>query len=260
MLVNILSNAVKFTAAGGQVDFTACCTGQQDGLDCLQFTVRDTGIGIDQKFLPKVFDAFAQEYSTNTTLFGGTGLGLAISRSIIELMGGTIAVQSQKNEGTTFVVTVRLTRLQDDGRLRQKNGSRPTDYDFTGRRVLLAEDNEINSEISRNLLESKGFTVEAVTDGRQAVDAFQQHAPGWYDLILMDVRMPYMDGLTATRQIRSSEHDDAWSIPILAMTANAFEEDIKKSLRSGMNGHLTKPVEPAELYRSIQEALDANID
>ena len=260
VLVNILSNAVKFTAAGGQVDFTACCTGQQDGLDCLQFTVRDTGIGIDQKFLPKVFDAFAQEYSTNTTLFGGTGLGLAISRSIIELMGGTIAVRSQKNEGTTFVVTVRLTRLQDDGRLRQKNGSRPTDYDFTGRRVLLAEDNEINSEISRNLLESKGFTVEAVTDGRQAVDAFQQHAPGWYDLILMDVRMPYMDGLTATRQIRSSEHDDAWSIPILAMTANAFEEDIKKSLRSGMNGHLTKPVEPAELYRSIQEALDANTD
>ena len=260
VLVNIISNALKFTAGDGTVEFSAVCIQHGEERDQLQFVIKDTGIGIDKQFLPKIFDAFAQEYSTNTTLFGGTGLGLAISRSIIELMGGRIEVESQKGQGTEFTVTAALCPAEADGKPRSARCCSLQDYDFHGRRVLLAEDNEINSEISRCLLEAKGITVEAVTDGRKAVEQFLAHEPGWYDLILMDVRMPYMDGLTATKQIRSSDRSDAWSIPILAMTANAFEEDVKKSLRAGMNGHLTKPVEPAVLYRAIQEALEADSD
>ena len=256
VLVNIISNAIKFTAANGSVQVTASCMGQEKGRDQLCFVVKDTGIGIDKKFLPKIFDAFAQEYSSNTTLFGGTGLGLAISHSIMELMGGSIQVTSQKGKGTTFKVFAALAPVSMAKKPHPLGQGMAQNYDFHGRRVLLAEDNEINSEISRNLLEAKGFAVEAVTDGRKAVEAFMAHEPGWYDLILMDVRMPYMDGLTATRKIRAAERADARQIPILAMTANAFEEDIKKSLSAGMNGHLTKPVEPAMLYRSLQEVLE----
>lgn len=258
VLINILSNAVKFTPAGGQVELLIenCDNGADD--DLLRFRIADTGIGIDAQFLPKVFDAFAQEYSSNTTLYGGTGLGLAISKSIVELMGGTIGVESTKNVGTTFTVEVRLQHVADEdlAALGGPNGiplRKAYEFDFHGKRVLLVEDNEINREVARTILEECHMEVETAVNGREAVEAFEGHPNGYYDAILMDVRMPVMDGLAATRQIRASHRKDAVTIPILAMTANAFEEDVRKSLAAGMDAHLTKPIDPDVLCYRLSE-------
>ena len=262
VLVNILSNAVKFTPAGGEIVFRIDRVTAGDVPEDkvrLRFQAADTGIGIDAAFLPKIFDAFEQEYASNTTLYGGTGLGLAISHNLVVLMGGHIDVQSTKGKGTTFTVTIDFTRAAcdlDGENCQEPAGSSLNDYDFTGQRVLVAEDNEINREIASSMLEMRGFVVETAENGREAVEAFLEHAPGYYDLILMDVRMPFMDGLMATRHIRSSGREDGCSIPIVAMTANAFEEDMRKSAEAGMDMHLTKPIEPATLYRTIAEILE----
>lgn len=256
VLVNILSNAVKFTAQDGRVVLRVEAERTAAEKKRLQFTIADTGIGIDKKFLPKIFDAFEQEYAGNTTLYGGTGLGLAISWNIIRLMQGDIQVKSQKRKGTTFVVSVEFTAMEKQTAAAElEQQSRPEKVDFHGARVLLAEDNEINREIAQSLLETWGFQVDAVADGLQAVEKFQQNPEHYYDVVFMDVRMPFMDGLTAAQRIRSSGRQDSQTIPILAMTANAFEEDMRKSLEAGMNEHLTKPIEPDAVYRALRKYL-----
>lgn len=391
VLINILGNAVKFTPCGGKIHFMVTRLTQTKQTARMRFEISDTGIGIDEDFLPQLFEPFLQEERGLTSVYGGTGLGLAISKNIVNLMGGDISVRSIKNVGSEFTVEVELGLSPDAVRRRAllSPGLRPLDtlivdddvivcrhtqlvlaeagmkaewvdsgagavekvahhrrklcdydlilldwqmpdmdgietarrireiagpdvtiiimtaygwadiearakaagvdrfmrkpvfvsslaktyeniilgkednesaheapqFDFSGRRVLLAEDNDINAEIARNILELKGIEVDAAKNGAEAAEAFARSEQGYYDLILMDVRMPVMDGLEAARAIRAMHRKDSRSVPILAMTANAFQEDVVLSLEAGMNAHLAKPIEPEELYRAIAEAL-----
>ena len=253
VLVNILSNAVKFTPRDGSVRFVAEMLGRNGNRATFRFTVRDTGVGIDRDFLPNIFNAFEQESAGNTTRYGGTGLGLAISKNIVDRMGGSISVESEKGVGSAFFVSVSfpVVSLSED-----EEGESGEEADFTGMRALLAEDNEINREIATAILEAKGFAVDAVTDGQEAVDKFLGHAADTYDVVLMDIRMPFLDGFGATEKIRAAEgRPDAKTIPIVAMTANAFEEDIQQARAAGMDEYLTKPVEPDTVYRVLWKML-----
>ncbi|MDO4860388.1 MAG: response regulator [Bacillota bacterium] len=388
VMINILGNAVKFTPEGGTVTFVVEPTARFNGKTTLRFTMSDTGIGMSQDFLPKLFDAFSQEDSSSTSRFGSTGLGMAITRSLIELMNGTISVESEKQKGTTFTVTVTLidcdqrsvgeeedalhphemcvlvidddpiacehaqlvlgqvgvhcekalsgaeglemvkvrharqepynlilvdlrmpgmdgvetTRqirsavgtetpviiltsyswdeIEDEAKaagvdtfvakplfagtvldefreaFKKKNPKliRET-VDLEGRRVLLAEDVEVNAEIMTMVLSMRNMEVEHAGNGRVAIEKFKEHEEGYYDAILMDMRMPEMDGLEATRRIRAMDRSDAKKIPIVALTANAFDEDVQRSMQAGLDAHLTKPVEPDILFKTLERLL-----
>ena len=247
----ILENAVKYTQPEGSVFFIIelFTRGEQETI--FRFEIRDNGIGMEQNFLPHIFDAFAQEDDRNTTLSGGTGLGLTISKNIIDFMGGKIDVYSEKGKGSAFVVTVPLKTAKEDRRRTERTTYQ--EYDFSGKRALLVEDNEINIEITRNILIHKNFMVDIAENGKAGVEQFLKHEPGYYDVILMDIRMPVMDGLAATRCIRESDHSDSKTVPIVAMTANVFEEDVKKSFDAGMNAHLSKPVDIKQMYAVLDE-------
>ena len=385
VLINILGNAVKFTPEGGSVTFVVEPTAQFNGKSTLRFTISDTGIGMSQDYLPKLFDAFSQEDSSATNRYGSTGLGMAITKSIIELMHGTISVESEKDKGTTFTVTITLidcdrkdieegedilqphelcvlvvdddpiacehaqlvlgqvgascekalsgaeglqmvklrharrepynlilmdwrmpeidgvetTRqirdavgtetpviiltsynwdeIEDEARVagvdafvakplfagavldefrevfKRKNAElvRKT-VDLKGRRVLLAEDVAVNAEIIMMILSMREMHVDHAENGRIAVEMFENHEEGYYDAVLMDMRMPEMDGLEATRRIRAMDRSDAKSIPIIALTANAFDEDVQHSMQAGLNAHMSKPVEPDVLFETLE--------
>ena len=386
VLINILGNAVKFTPEGGSVTFAVERTAHFEGRSTLRFTMRDTGIGMDKSFLPKLFDAFSQEDSSTTNKYGSTGLGMAISKNIVEMMNGKIEVESEKGVGTTFTVTVTLPdserRAEDaadfrpqgigvlivdddpvaceharlvleeagisselassgaeavemvklrharretydlilvdwkmpemDGvettrRIRailgdeaaiiiltayqwddvlekaldvgvnsfiakpltapaildefrkalDRQGAAPESRkaDLAGRRVLLAEDMPINAEIMKDILAMREIEVDHAENGREAVELFAAHPEGWYDAILMDMRMPEMDGLEATSAIRSMARADAGSVPIIALTANAFDDDVQRSLQAGLNAHLSKPVEPESLFSTLESLI-----
>lgn len=260
VLINVLLNAVKFTPQDGSVSFVINLVSNEDNNTIIRFTITDTGIGINKEFLPKIFDAFEQEYSDNTTLYVGTGLGLAISKNIIDMMQGDISVHSKKGEGTTFIVDIPFIRCQNSNmsdncdEVTATNGRK--DYGLSGKRILLVEDNEINREIAKCILERVNIEVNCATNGVEAIEIFGASDINYYQAILMDVRMPIMDGLTATEHIRALDRDDSKRIPIIAMTANAFEEDARKSIESGMNVHLTKPIEPTILYSKLSEMLN----
>lgn len=248
-LLNILENAIKYTQQEGRVDFIVERLHDANEEATIRFEIRDNGIGIEESFLPYIYDPFEQEEEHGTTLNGGTGLGLSIARNIIEFMGGKIDAYSEKGKGSTFVVTVTLQKVADyETSLRKQSKQEKLDYDFSGKRALLVEDNEVNIEITRNILTHKNLEVEVAINGEEGVNAFLSHEPGYYDVILMDIRMPVMDGLTATQQIRSAEHADSRRIPIIAMTANVFEEDVRKSFEAGMDAHLSKPVDIKQMY------------
>src|SRR5574344_659798 len=256
VLINILGNSVKFTDAGGMISFSAEqteCTGNRANI-C--FVIKDTGKGIDSSFLPHIFEPFSQEDSSSTTTYGGSGLGLAITKSLVELMGGTISVSSEKGKGTQTIINVMLDKVQPGSETvgaPQKNETEKRK--FTGKKMLMAEDNEINREIGKTMLEADGFTVETVDNGKKAVDAFSESVPGTYAAILMDIRMPVMDGLEAARSIRSLSRSDACRIPIIAISANAFDEDIKESLANGMNAHITKPIDGKVMHETLEKLI-----
>ena len=389
-LINLLGNAVKFTPEGGRVDLGLEPIAQFEGHTTLRFTVSDTGIGIDESFLPHIFETFAQEDTSSTNAYGSTGLGLAITKSIVELMNGSIDVQSRKGEGTTFTVTITLSDagasdvdretaavnpqemsvlvVDDDPvacdhaklvlesvgisatiassgaeavdmirvrharrepfdlilvdwkmpemdgvettrQIRSIAGSESaiiilTAYNWDdvleeateagvdsfiakplfatsvidefqraykvrsalsggdaqkaeldGRRVLLAEDVPVNAEIMVEVLKMRGIQAQHAENGRIAVDMFAASEPGYYDAILMDMRMPEMDGLTATSTIRAMDRSDAKDVPIIALTANAFDEDVQQSLQAGLNAHLSKPVEPDDLFAALEDLI-----
>ena len=388
VMINILGNAVKFTPPGGTVTFVVETTARFNGKSTLRFIISDTGIGMSEDYLPKLFDAFSQEDSSSTNRFGSTGLGMAITKSIIELMNGTISVESEKQKGTTFTVTVTLTdcdhiNYEDEGNtlqphemcvlvidddpiacehaqlvlgqvgvncekalsgaeglqmvkvrharrepynlilvdwrmpdmdgmettrqiraavgdetpviiltsynwdeiedeakaagvdtfvakplfagsvldefreaFRKKNAKliRET-ADLTGRRVLLAEDVSVNAEIMMMVLSMREMQVDHAENGRIAVEMFEEHEEGYYDAVLMDLRMPEMDGLEATRRIRDMDRSDAKTVPIIALTANAFDEDVQQSMQAGLNAHLSKPVEPDVLFETLEALL-----
>ena len=389
VMINILGNAVKFTPEGGSVSLNVESVARYDGKSTLRFTISDTGVGMSEEFLPKLFDAFSQENSsaTNTNAYGSTGLGMAITKSIVELMNGTIDVASTKGVGTTFVVTVTLldsARVESeetdelhpngmsvlvvdddpiacehaqvvlgqlgiscdkapngaegvemakvrharrepydlilvDWKMPEMDGVETThqirtslgedtpiiiltsynwedimeeatdagvdtfvakplfagsvmdefkaafnrknleldrpEVDLAGKRILLAEDMMVNAEILMMMLTAENISVEHAENGQIAVDMFADHEPGYYDAILMDLRMPVMDGLTATRAIRAMEHEDARSIPIIALTANAFDEDVQRSMQAGLNAHLSKPIEAGILFGTLRSLI-----
>ena len=257
VLINILGNAVKFTPEGGSVSLNVEALAS-DGEKCpLRFTIEDTGIGIGKDFLPRMFEAFTLEDESYTSKHGSTGLGLSITKSIVKLMDGSIDVESEKGVGSKFVVTVMLQKSPHNGGEcgalgRQQGKPRAP---LSGRTILLAEDVPVNAEIMAMVLSMREMKAEHAENGRIAVEMFESHEPGYYSAILMDVRMPEMDGLEATRVIRSMDREDAKNIPIIALTANAFDEDVQNSLQAGLNAHLSKPVEPEVLFRTLEELL-----
>ena len=388
VMINILGNAVKFTPPGGSVTFIVEEAARFDGKSTLRFVMSDTGIGMSQEFLPKLFDAFSQEDSSSTSRYGSTGLGMAITRNLIELMNGTVSVESEKQKGTTFTVTVTLTdcdqksiegdenvlhphelcvlvidddpvacehaqivlgqvgvncekalsgaeglqmakvrhaRREDynlilvDWRMPDMDGVETTRQiraavgtetpviiltsynwdeiadeakaagvdtfvakplfaanvldefreafkkknaelvrktaDLRYRRILLAEDVAVNAEIMTMVLSMREIKVDRAENGRIAVEKFAEHEEGYYDAVLMDMRMPEMDGLEATRRIRAMNRSDAKNIPIIALTANAFDEDVQRSMQAGLNAHLSKPVEPEILFETLEGLL-----
>ena len=257
VLVNMLSNAVKFTGDGGTITFSTSYKQQRGSSDiAVTFVIADTGVGMSEEFQRHMFEPFAQEKLDARTRYEGTGLGLPISKHYIEMMGGTIAVESQKGVGTTFTITIpmQLAPVQDaiDG------GCAAVRADLSGVHVLLAEDNALNAEIAQTLLEEKGACVTVAADGRQAIELFRDSAPEAFDVILMDVMMPEMDGLAATRAIRALDRPDATTVPIIAMTANAFAEDAQKCLDAGMNAHLAKPVDMKKVEQVMCQQIEAS--
>ena len=253
VLINILGNAVKFTDTPGSVTLTVEET-ETDGETCtLRFRMQDTGIGMDPEFIPKLFDSFSQENASAANRYGGSGLGMAITKNLVTMMNGSIEVESKKGVGSVFTVTVKLGR--SDREYREEAPETAAENNLAGRRVLMAEDVEQNAEILADLLELEGMDSERAENGEEAVRMFAENGEGYYDAILMDVRMPVMDGLTATGKIREMDRADAKTIPIIAMTANVYDEDVQISLKAGMNAHLGKPIEPDRLYRTLGEII-----
>ena len=257
VLQNILSNAVKFTPRFGRVDFSAKLLEADNDRVRIRFTVKDTGVGIADELKDIIFLPLTKEYSGSTNVYGGSGLGLAICKQLVDRLGGTLDFTSSKGNGSEFWVVLDFE--QDKAALQRQAEVPAQAVDFSGKYVLLAEDNHINCEIVKRLLTRRGLTVETAENGQIALNKYMMNAPRTYDLILMDVRMPYMDGLKAARMIRASGKSDAKTIPIMAMTANAYDEDIQQSMEAGMNAHLVKPVEPSELYRAVQRALNGEL-
>ena len=255
VLVNILSNAVKFTPDGGTITFEARCQENgENGYINMRYRISDTGIGMSEEFTKEIFEEFAQEDSGARTQYHGAGLGMAIVKNYVDMIGGTIFVESKKHEGTTFTVDIPLKIT--DKECSKSDTSFPEKINLTGVNVLLAEDNELNAEIAEVLLEDEGAIITRVNDGREAVELFNNNPVGTFDAILMDIMMPVMDGLTATKAIRALNRSDAGTIPIIAMTANAFEEDVKKCLDAGMNAHLAKPLDIEKVKKTICEQIE----
>lgn len=257
IFLNLISNAVKYTASGGRV------TIRITELDCdrkdyvrIRTQVIDTGIGMSEEFLPSLFEAFARERNTTDGKIAGTGLGMPIIKKYIDMMYGTIEVESKQGEGSKFTVTLEY-RIADKSYY-ERVTEKFSDMDETrisGKHILLAEDNDLNAEIAEFILEDMGLIVDRVEDGVQCVSRIEQKPAGTYDLILMDIQMPNMDGYRATEMIRGLSDKSKATIPIIAMTANAFEEDRKKALAKGMNGHIAKPVDAEKVEKTICSVL-----
>ena len=251
VLVNILSNAVKFTPDGGTITFEARCQEKGgDGYINMHYRISDTGIGMSEEFTKEVFEEFAQEDSDARTQYHGAGLGMAIVKKYVDMMGGTISVQSKKHEGTTFTVDIPLEIT--DKECNKSDTGFSEKVNLTGVKVLLAEDNELNAEIVTVQLEEFGMNVERAVDGKNAVEIFRNHPEGTFDVILMDIMMPEMNGYEAAKAIRAmNDRPDGKNIPIIAMTANSFAEDVQASLDAGMNTHLSKPIVIEEVIKTI---------
>ena len=257
IFLNILSNALKYTPSGGKVMMRLTeIPSEREGYAIYQTEIEDTGIGMSEEFLPNMFDEFTREHSSTESRINGTGLGMAIVKKLVELMEGTIKVESKLGKGTKFTVTLphRIAETGDAVQRIEKTADYNADY-FKGKRILLAEDNEMNAEIATAILEEVGFEVEHAADGIVCVDMLEKANAGYYDLILMDIQMPNMDGYKATQIIRKFYDKKKAQIPILAMTANAFEEDRKNAVKAGMNGHISKPINVDDLMTTLANIL-----
>ena len=251
IFLNIISNAYKYTEEGGKVSLNVKeLPGDRAGEIKLRTIIKDTGIGMSEEFLPKIFEEFARERTTTENKISGTGLGMPIVKKLIDLMGGTIEVKSKLGKGSTFIVTIphKIAKAED---MKTDTPIYVDSNRFKGKRILLVEDNELNMEIATELLKEFGFLVEHAEDGLICIDKLEQAESGYYDLILMDVQMPNLDGYGATKRIRDMKNKEKAQIPIIAMTANAFEEDKKNALEAGMDGHLAKPIEMAKLVEML---------
>jgi CheY-like chemotaxis protein len=255
VFINILSNAYKYTNSGGKVHMLLEeVPSDREGYAMYRTTISDTGMGMAEDFLPHLFEEFSRENNTTDNKIEGTGLGMPIVKRLVELMEGTIEVRSKKGEGSTFIVTLPHKIAQRPDQTEQSTGEVDVES-FKGKRILLAEDNELNAEIAIEILTEAGFEVERAEDGQVCADMLLQAQDFYYDVILMDVQMPHMNGYEATKTIRAMPDRAKADIPILAMTANAFEEDKRNALRAGMNGHLAKPVNVRDLYKALMGIL-----
>ncbi|MBR2875500.1 MAG: response regulator, partial [Clostridia bacterium] len=249
--INILNNAVKFTESGGKVIWTIEC--EPVSSDKVRFisTIKDTGCGMSESFLERIFEPFAQEQNSLVNARQGTGLGLAIAKSIVEKMGGTISVESKIDVGTTFTIEFIREFKNENSRLDLSKETDGVKNILAGKKVLLCEDHPLNTLVATKLLEKVGMLVETAENGLVGVNKFADSQENEFDVVLMDIRMPVMDGLEATTKIRSLNRQDSKSVPIIAMTANAFAEDRSLSKSAGMNEHLSKPIEPQILYKTL---------
>ena len=263
VLLNIISNAVKFTPVGGTIQILVEeKISQKVGYAVYSFCIKDNGIGMSKEFQEHVFDSFAREHTVTESGITGTGLGMAITKNIVDLMGGTIHLTSKQGEGSEFIVTLECELANKT--VQDKQSSCPKaekkHLDYSGKKVLLVEDNELNREIATEILKSLGLKVDCAADGMEAVEIMSSEAGNQYDLIFMDIQMPKMDGYTATREIRTLNDSKKANIPIIAMTANAFDEDRKKAIKAGMNGHIAKPIDVNVILQNLDRIFGQNGD
>ena len=262
VMFNLLANAVKFTSEGGSIWLTMSQlepTCEVEDRAIYEIRVKDTGIGIDKAFIKHIFEPFERERTSTVSKIQGTGLGMAITKNIVDMMGGTIEVESQKGVGTEFIIRLEL-RLQAEARVANEDGTKQHGHaegvaEFAGKRLLLAEDNELNREIACMLLSKYGFVIDTAENGQEAVDLVAASAPDYYDLVLMDIQMPVMDGHEATRRIRNLKDKELAKVPVVAMTANAFDEDRKAAKECGMNGFISKPINIQEVVQALRMCL-----
>lgn len=264
VLLNILENAVKYTRPGGKIYFQIQeLKGQEPGFAKYEFRVKDTGIGMSEEFIAHIFEPFTREQTSTVSGIEGMGLGMAIVKKIVDRMDGTIAVKSRQGKGTEVTVIlpfkVKSQVVECETKVLKKPGHMKMLSErenlFKGKKILLAEDNELNREIAVELLKEEGFILDTAEDGTIAVEKMRTAKPGQYDLILMDIQMPIMDGYEATRQIRKLKNPETANIPIVAITANAFEEDRQKALEAGMNEHVSKPIDMERLLEIMKKVL-----
>ena len=251
-LMNLLCNAGKFTEENGSVSLQLTELARGDGTGSYEIRIKDTGIGMSPEFAERLFMPFERERTSTVSRIQGTGLGLAITKSIVDMMDGNITVRTEKDKGTEFTITIGFPLAEPQEESCSCEGD---DISFDGMRALLVEDNMINMEIAQMLLEQAGFLIETAENGKIALEMTEASEPGYYDVILMDIQMPVMDGYTAARAIRGLPDAGLAGIPIIAMTANAFQEDIKKAVEAGMNGHIAKPLDIPDMKATLQQVL-----
>ena len=254
ILLNLISNAYKFTPEGGEVSVRLKQTGAADGKGSYEISVKDSGMGMSPEFAAKVFEAYERERTASK--IQGTGLGMAITKGIVDLMGGTIDVKTELGKGTEFIIHVDFALSDEPEETEEaQDGAVKQALDFSKIRVLLVEDNEINREIASLMLEDAGFMLEVAENGKIALDKVAASQPGYYQLVLMDVQMPVMNGYEATQAIRTLPEPKLASIPIIAMTANAFAEDVQTAKDAGMDGHVAKPLSVEKMMKTLTEVL-----
>lgn len=253
IFLNIYGNCIKYNKTGGKVHTYVSYMGAANGKVTYQWKISDTGIGMSKEFLTHIFEPFVQEHADARSVYHGTGIGMAIVKSLIDKMGGTIDVASEEGKGSTFTITLTFEIADPKDTIENENQKiqESKNLEMKGFHFLLAEDNELNAEIVKFLLEDEGAKITVVKNGKQAVKAFMEHEQGTYQAILMDVMMPVMDGIAATKAIRGSGREDAAQIPIIAMTANAYDEDVRRCLDAGMNAHLSKPLQMEQVLDTI---------
>ena len=249
IFLNIYGNCIKYNRIGGKIRTVSDYTEAVDGITTYEWTITDTGIGMSREYQEHIFEPFSQEREDARSTQQGIGLGMAIVKGLIEKMGGTIEVKSEEGIGSTFIIRIPF-KLDPAPDTVKKTAAQ---MDISGLNLLLVEDNELNAEIAETLLSDEGANLTVARDGLQAVRMFQEKPEGYFDAILMDIMMPVMDGITAAKTIRSLKHPDAETIPIIAMTANAFREDKEKCLAAGMNAHLAKPIKIENVKRILCE-------
>ena len=264
ILLNLISNAIKYTRPGGCVKVSVqALQGEEYGYT-RRLIVEDTGIGMSREFMEHMYEPFSQEHRYDAGNVVGTGLGLSIIKRIVDLMQGRITVESEIDVGTRFVVELPIEHWRkkpadlEQAQAEEKRREEKALAVLSGKRVLLCEDNYLNAEISTLLLKEKKMDVDWAKDGQQAVTAFEAAPLGYYDIILMDVRMPVMDGYEAAKALRRLDRSDAATVPIITMTANAFEEDVNDAREAGMNAYVTKPIDPKVLYKTLSQCVIQN--
>ena len=251
-VMNLLCNAGKFTEENGSVSLQLKELAGSEGTGRYEIRIKDTGIGMSREFVERLFVPFERERTSTVSKIQGTGLGLAITKSIVDMMGGDISVQTEKGKGTEFTITADFPLAEPAEEICSCEGE---EVSFEGLRALLVEDNMINMEIAQMLLDQAGFVIETAENGKIALEMTAASEPGYYDVILMDIQMPVMDGYTAAQAIRALPDPGLAGIPIIAMTANAFQEDIKKAEEAGMNGHIAKPLDIPDMKATLQRVL-----